>query len=139
MRGGSERSDDHDDASGGLHFMKTIFCALWATLALVFWILAWSTLDFRFVLVFLLILVMVWAITRLLLKHARTLALILFGLLSLGFIGALTTVPVFREAVSLLVRETLQFEGARLFVWAVLFTIIFGVNCLARSGSHSAR
>jgi hypothetical protein len=117
--------------------MKTIVCALFATLALVFWVLAWSTLDFRFVIIFVLILFTTWAITRLLLRYARTLALILFGVLALGFTGAMATVPAFREAVALLIRETLQFEGARLFVWAVLFTIIFGVNCLTRPGSTS--
>lgn len=118
--------------------MKTIVCALSAVLALIFWVLAWSTLDFTFVIIFILILFTTWVITRLLLRYARTLALILFGLLTLGFTGAMTTVPAFREAVLLLIRETLQFEGARLFVWAVLFTIIFGVYCLARPGSRSA-
>jgi fluoride ion exporter CrcB/FEX len=71
-------------------------------------------------------------------RYARALTFILLGLLGTGFLVGLTTVPTFRAAISLLVRETLQFEGARLFVWAVLFTIIFGVGCLARPGSRSA-
>ncbi len=119
--------------------MKTIICGLVAAIAVMFWVLAWLTLDIAFVVIFLVILVVTWAIMRLLMRYARVLTLILLGVLGIGFVVSLTTVPAFREAVAKLIRETLQFEGAHLFVWAVLFTIIFAVGCLARPGSNSTQ
>ena len=113
--------------------MHSLLYASLLRVSVVLWFAALSSSgEINFVLILIVWLLAVWLIAVLVRRVRRQLLLVLKAAVFLGMTVLLLANEPLRGFLRQLIEETLAMSRERLYVWALLSTLAYGVLCLAQ-------